>query len=156
MTVRLLLWPDEQDKLYALRNKILRPGRPISVCAFPEDGLPTTRHFGAFDETGNLVGCATVLENDGLQLRGMATDRDFQGGGIGRAVLTLVHQYAQEINQPLWCNARVTAMGFYEKLGWVAEGEEFHVPDVGPHYIMRKATVENCPSAPNNGGGGGH
>jgi GNAT superfamily N-acetyltransferase len=80
-----------------------------------------------------------VLENNGLQLRGMATDAQYQRGGVGRAVLTLVHQYAQEVGYPLWCNARVSAMGFYEKLGWVAEGEEFDVPDVGPHYIMRSS-----------------
>jgi GNAT superfamily N-acetyltransferase len=67
----------------------------------------------------------------------MATDTTLQGTGVGRQVLLLVQEIAAERGVPLWCQARVSAMGFYEKMGWVAEGDEFEVPDVGPHYVMR-------------------
>jgi predicted GNAT family N-acyltransferase len=139
MTVRLLIWPEEQDKLHALRGKMLRQGLPPSTRIFAADDLPTTRHFGAFDDQDNLIGCATLVETEDkdLQLRGMATDSDYQQSGVGRAVLTQAQNYALENGLPLWCNARLTAKGFYEKLGWVTEGEVFDVPHFGPHYVMR-------------------
>jgi ribosomal protein S18 acetylase RimI-like enzyme len=37
----------------------------------------------------------------------------------------------------LWCNARVAAITLYERLGFVAEGERFEFPQVGPHQRMR-------------------
>jgi predicted GNAT family N-acyltransferase len=37
---------------------------------------------------------------------------------------------------PIWCNARVSAMGFYRKAGWTVESEEFEIEGVGPHVRM--------------------
>ena len=36
----------------------------------------------------------------------------------------------------LWCNARVPAMGFYQKLAWQVVSDEFHIPTAGPHVKM--------------------
>ena len=36
----------------------------------------------------------------------------------------------------LWCNARTSAIGFYEKLGWRVTSGPFDVPGVGPHVTM--------------------
>lgn len=43
-----------------LRNEILRPGKDVSTCIFEGDDAPTTRHFGAIDEAGNIVGIVSV------------------------------------------------------------------------------------------------
>jgi predicted GNAT family N-acyltransferase len=36
----------------------------------------------------------------------------------------------------VWCNARTPARGFYERAGFAAVGEEFALPDIGPHFLM--------------------
>jgi ribosomal protein S18 acetylase RimI-like enzyme len=36
----------------------------------------------------------------------------------------------------LWCNARTSAIGFYEKLGMKVISEEFEIPVIGPHKVM--------------------
>jgi GNAT superfamily N-acetyltransferase len=128
------------DSLIALRHRVLRPGRPESTAHFAQDSARGTVHFGAFDENGAVIGCASVLELDdekSLQLRGMATAPEWQGKGVGRAVLEAAQQLAKKRGLPLWCNARVSAQAFYEKCGWEAEGEIFEVPEFGPHTIMR-------------------
>ena len=38
----------------------------------------------------------------------------------------------------VWCNARTTACGFYEKLGFEKSGPEFEIPGIGKHFIMIK------------------
>jgi hypothetical protein len=36
----------------------------------------------------------------------------------------------------MWCQARVSAQGFYEKVGFATLGERFWLPLSGPHYVM--------------------
>jgi predicted GNAT family N-acyltransferase len=136
LTVRRLGTAD-MPALYDLRGRVLRPGMPPEASLFPGDDQPGTIHLGAFTDEGRLVGIATLVRNEGLQLRGMATEPDVRGTGAGAALLREAHRIAQESGEPLWCNARVVAVGFYERMGWRTEGEEFDVPTVGPHYIMR-------------------
>jgi L-Ala-D/L-Glu epimerase len=133
------------DSLIALRWKVLRPGRPESTAHFAEDDLPTSAHFAALDAQGRVIGCASVMDKSGgLQLRGMATDPQWRGKGVGQALLLAVQAHAHARGQSLWCNARVSAVGFYAKLGWRREGEQFDVPDVGPHYLMRLDEPESA------------
>ena len=35
-----------------------------------------------------------------------------------------------------WCNARTSAAGYYEKIGFVIASDEFELPDIGPHVLM--------------------
>ena len=36
----------------------------------------------------------------------------------------------------LWCNARLIAVPFYERMGLTAVGDLFEMPEIGPHYVM--------------------
>jgi hypothetical protein len=40
----------------------------------------------------------------------------------------------------IWFNARVEAVGFYEKMGYQKTGNLFEIPDVGVHILMFKKT----------------
>lgn len=130
--------PEAMAPLRALRGRVLRPGRPPSASVFPGDEAADTLHLAVFaPEDGPCVGIASIYHENGLRLRGMAVDPDWQGKGVGALLIRRLQEVAGERDLDLWCNARVSALGFYEKLGWVIEGAEFDVPDVGPHYIMR-------------------
>ena len=138
---RIAIVTDDQmlQRLIDVRWHVLRPNRPRSAAQFDIDTAAGTIHILASDDAGNPVGCATLAETpDGsLQLRGMAVNTHYQGSGIGRAILQEVCRQAETISTPLWCNARLHAIPFYERNGWVTEGDVFHVPDVGPHKVMR-------------------
>ena len=69
----------------------------------------------------------------------MATVVDLQRSGIGRALVAEGIRVAAADGAALvWCNARVSARGFYEKVGFVAVGDEFDLPASGKHYVMTK------------------
>lgn len=140
-----LLTPEE---VISVRWPVLRPGFPRDSAIFPGDDAPETRHFGAFVD-GQLVGVASTYaapfpgdpgtSATARQLRGMATLDGFQGRGVGRAVLAACEQTARTDGATLiWCNARVSASAFYARMGWSRVGEEFDIPTVGPHYVMRR------------------
>ncbi len=84
-----------------------------------------------------VIGTATMISHgpDVVQLRGMASDPKWAGCGVGRAVLEMAHELAG--SRSLWCDARISARDFYARFGWVAEGEIFDIPQVGPHTVMR-------------------
>jgi predicted GNAT family N-acyltransferase len=128
-----------------LRRAVLRPGwTPGSPMHGDDD--PEAVHIAVFD--GDVVvGSAVVLPRpyplqparpDAWQLRGMATAADRRGEGIGgRLVAAALDQIRQRGGRLVWCDARTTAVSFYERHGFVTEGEEFqHLESGVPHYRM--------------------
>lgn len=132
------------SKVLPLRMSVLRPGRPIEEGMFPGDEDENTFHLGLY-EGDRLVTVASFyrennsdLEGTGYRLRSMATEPDARGNGYGKRILEygLDKLKADDIDY-LWCNARTTASGFYEKMGFDIISDEFDIPTIGPHYVMK-------------------
>lgn len=133
------------SETYAVRQPVLRPGRPLSECIFEGDLAPDTIHLGAFFDK-DLIGVASFMKNQNpmffqpfqYQLRGMAVLPDLKGRGIGAALLNAGEAELQKLDTSvfLWFNARNYAIGFYEKFGYQTIGTEFDVPGVCPHILM--------------------
>jgi GNAT superfamily N-acetyltransferase len=129
---------------FALRQKVLRKDLDLLDCKFEQDDLETCFHIGAIlDE--EVVGIASFFEEHDknfegrscYRLRGMATDTNHHGKGIGKAVLLEAFNHLRKRNvEILWCNAREIAFPFYEKLGFKYYSEMFDIPKVGPHKKM--------------------
>jgi GNAT superfamily N-acetyltransferase len=132
------------DEIIALRAEVLIAGTGRDSPYFDGDEAPDTVHVGAFDAaTGACLGCATFLRSSwegapAWQLRGMATARGSRRRGVGRALLGCAEEALRAVSDVdrLWCNARQSALGFYERLGWRRAGDPFDVPGVGVHYRM--------------------
>ena len=50
---------------------------------------------------------------------------------IGRVLIKFQRKKTE--SEILWCNARTTAFGFYEKMGFNIVVDEFDIPNLGPH-----------------------
>ena len=130
------------QETYPLRREVLRKGTTLSH-EMAGDLDADTLHLGLFAE-GELVSVASFmqarhqcLQGSQYQLRGMATAPGQQGRGYGRRlVLEAEKRLKQMAVDLLWCNARVVALEFYTKLGYEKMGEQFDVPQIGPHYVM--------------------
>lgn len=127
-----------------LRRAVLRPGSPDEELVYAGDDDPDAGHVAAYigDE---VAGIASVTRQpyDGVatawRLRGMATAPAARGTGLGALLLAAcVDHVAEHGGTLLWCNARTPALGFYERFGFEAAGEEFDIPGIGPHYVMRR------------------
>jgi GNAT superfamily N-acetyltransferase len=134
-----------------VRHPVLRAGLSPESAILDHDDDPGTRHFGAYDRA-RLVGVATFFaepcplrpELPAWRLRGMATIDEMQGRGAGRALVAEGVRVATAAGAALmWCNARVSARGFYEGVGFAAVGGEFELPDSGKHYVMIKDLRES-------------
>jgi predicted GNAT family N-acyltransferase len=130
------------DVVLPLRSAVLRGGGPA---AMPGDDDPATVHLAARTADGGVAGvvrlsptpCPWREARAAWQLRGMATDPAVRGAGVGRllldASLTLVAGRGGDL---VWCDARTTAAGFYERAGFTVVAGPYDKPGIGPHVGM--------------------
>lgn len=133
------------DRVRPMRQRVLRPNQSIEQMIYPGDDATDSFHLAAVGVSGQVLGIASFyhephplgpMQGD-WRLRGMAVEPAMQGRGLGgRIVQVGLHRIRESGGQRLWCNARVSAQRFYEKLGFIAEGDEFEIETIGPHYVM--------------------
>ena len=109
---------------WRLRQEVLYPAQKLYEMELDEDNDGI--HFGAFTQD-KLVGIISLFQHDtSFQFRKLAVLPDFQKIGIGNSLLNRVEEYAQSENgETIWCNARVSAIGFYLKAGYSHTGKLF-------------------------------
>lgn len=129
-----------------LRHAILRPHQSLNASKYEADDAPSTVHFGAFVST-DLCGVVslylraspTPMSGVGYQIRGMATADQVRKQGIGRLLLQAGEQWAQQrAADYLWANARMSALGFYEKTGYSIDQNTYMIEGIGPHRLIHK------------------
>ena len=146
---------------FSVRHPELREGKPLESCAFDIDLHESTLHLGAYLGL-ELVGVASFMKQPSyfpsekkslmvqhansspnqlyeIQLRGMAVLKAHHKKGIGAAILRFGEQKLKDIEYSgIWMNARIKAVGFYEKLGYDIYGDAFEIQGVGAHVKMIK------------------
>lgn len=134
------------SETFLVRQPVLRAGKPIESCHFDGDDLETTHHFGLY-LAQELVGIISLFktsnpvftESNQYQIRGMAVLQNQQKKDFGKALILHSEAFCKNHNVDLiWFNARVEAVGFYEKMGYHTKGIPFDIPDVGEHIVMFK------------------
>lgn len=129
----------EYLQMVNLRNEILR--KPLGLSFTPEELAKEKDDIliAAFDEEDMLACCMlTKAENNCLRLRQMAVQNNLQGKGIGASMMNFAEIVARDKGyKKLVMHSRVTAIGFYEKLGYKVVGDEFIEVTI-PHHVMEK------------------
>jgi GNAT superfamily N-acetyltransferase len=122
---------------WRLRRDVLYPSQKIFEMGMEEDIDGT--HFGAFKDD-KLAGIVSLFQkNTDFQFRKLAVDPAVQKMGIGTSLLKYITDYAVENGGTrIWCNARITATGFYRKAGFIQTGELF-TKNGYEYEIMEKA-----------------
>jgi predicted GNAT family N-acyltransferase len=129
--------PDQRAALLSLRETVF-----IHEQGVPEqrerDGLDVgCWHVLARDDDGQPIGCGRLTPEH--KIGRMAVLKDWRGRGVGVALLRELVSRARTQGWPVVAlDAQVSAIGFYERSGFVAYGEEFE--DAGlRHRNMRLA-----------------
>lgn len=133
------------SEIKQLRHEVLWPHKnSYKACVIEPDTIDTTFHMGAIEDS-IVVGTSTFLidMNDKFdtksqyRLRAMATSPSVRGKQVGRKIIEASIEKLKKMNiDLLWCDARLEATGFYERLGFKMKGEIYNVPEIGPHKLM--------------------
>ena len=130
----------EYQQMIKLRNDILR--QPFGL-SFSQDELEEEKEhilIAAFDDDDMLACCMLAkVDNKCLRLRQMAVQNNLQGKGIGASMMNFAETVARDKGyKKLIMHARKNVLGFYEKLGYKAVGDEFIEVTI-PHFVMEKS-----------------
>ena len=128
-----------------LRVAVLRKSTPATDCNYPEDVYPDIVHFGIIHE-GTAIATSSWFMKEcpeqpgalSMQLKGMAVADHLQGAGLGALLIDAGLALANERGAAIaWARARDSALGFYERLGFVSTGDGFiDGPTAMPHHTV--------------------
>lgn len=131
------------EQVRPIRQRVLRPHQAASELVYPGDDADDSFHLGVYqsDELVAILSMYFAAQPDeidhGWRIRGMASIPESRGTGLGRRLVEVARDKAWAIERvPIWCNARESAFGFYEKLGFVIEGGIFEIEGIGAHAVM--------------------
>ena len=120
-----------------LRHRILLPKKSIDSIILAEDN--SGQHFGLFKDGQLISAISLFIENDTAQFRKFATETSEQNKGYGSILLNHVIEESIKNNvKNLWCNARMTALSFYEKFGFEVVSEKWIKNDI--EYVKMERT----------------
>lgn len=134
------------QEVVEIRHKVLKIGQPIETCYFEGDLDEGTKHFGAF-LNNELVGAATMMYKETntykvhpvYRLTGLSVLQENQHHHIGKRLLHFAEEnISRRGSVVIWCFARVAALPFYKKHGYLLNVQEVLIPHIGSHRIMFK------------------
>lgn len=130
MDIRHITW----QQTVPLRKRVLWPNKPAEYCHVAGDNEAV--HFGAFIHDHLVCVASVYVTSNKARLRKFATDEDHQQQGIGSKMLTHIIQSLNNTEATVfWCDARESAIGFYERFGLQPFGERFYKEEV-PYVKM--------------------
>lgn len=132
---------DLNDDIIAIRNEAFVVGRGVPVEIEIDGRDSELLHFCMYDKD-KLVSYlrGEDLGNGMMHIGRVATSADMRGKGYGRELFAYLFNYARENGiKALEVSAVYTAVGFYEKLGFVSEGEYYL--ETGVNHIYMKKTL---------------
>jgi ribosomal protein S18 acetylase RimI-like enzyme len=138
--------PDEFDRYYDLRWRVLREHLGLPRGSERDEGDAAANHVAVWDERGAPLAAGRLHFNSPTeaQIRYMAVDPAAQRSGYGRQVIEHLEGIARERGATtMVLNSRDTAAGFYQKLGYevVAAGPTLF--GAVPHVRMEKRLGES-------------
>jgi predicted GNAT family N-acyltransferase len=148
--VRLATTTPETADAFAVRTDVFVGEQGVPRHLEVDELDDTADHFVAYDDSGAAVGAGRlVVEPAGFEgapgsttpvghLGRLAVRAPARGTGLGVALVAAIESRAAERGLAVIAlSAQTQAIGFYERLGYTAHGEEFD--DAGlPHVWMTK------------------
>ena len=138
-TIIITQTPVEREQCYDIRKAVFVEEQAVPLELEMDEYDDVAVHFLMRDAEGTPLATARLLDKHGLAKIGrVAVLKDARGLGLG---LTLMQFVVNEARRRGFTEAvldsQTYAIPFYERLGFMAEGEEFD--DAGiPHFLMRR------------------
>ncbi|MBW4527860.1 MAG: GNAT family N-acetyltransferase [Phormidium tanganyikae FI6-MK23] len=123
--------------IFAIRTRVFQDEQGVDP-AMEFDGLDqTATHFLAYDEE-TAIGTARIrfLDAHTAKLERVAVLANLRKHGVGRKIVETALEFLANKNiSDLRIHAQISVVAFYQKLGFVTEGEGFEEAGI-PHIKM--------------------
>lgn len=128
-------WQDQQEALSRIRRKVFIEEQQVPEELEWDEDDPLSRHVLALDHD-TPVACGRIKPDGHIGRMAVLPNRRHQGIGTG-VLNTLLDIARQQQLGEVYLHAQVSAIPFYERLGFVCVSETFM--DAGiPHRTMKR------------------
>lgn len=124
------------DLAFEIRRKVFVVEQEVEEREEYDEFEPTSIHYLVFV---NEIPAGTArwrITENGIKLERFAVLKEYRNAQAGRTVLLKVLEDVKPLEKKIYLNAQVTAMKFYEREGFVSEGEMFLECNI-KHFRMR-------------------
>lgn len=127
--------PKAMNDVFEIRRRVFVIEQQVAAeeeFEFEEQSNHLMVHMG-----GQGMGCGRWRRTEnGIKIERMAVLETYRGKGVGAMVMrALLKDIPHVPHLPIYLHAQTHAQSFYEKLGFLAEGELFYECEI-PHYKM--------------------
>ncbi|KAG0249177.1 hypothetical protein BG011_009542 [Mortierella polycephala] len=144
-TVRFVTTPGDLAQCHEVRYKVFTDEQGYDRELEVDEIDPECLHWLAVDQEGNGVGTARLFKYSSTvgKIGRVAVLQSTRGSGLGRLIIEAIERYTIENTQldTLGLSSQVPKQGFYSKIGYVPQGDEY-LDEGQPHIYM----VKNLPS----------
>jgi len=122
-----------------LRNRVLRMPLGLHLSELDLHDEVAQVHLVAINGRGQVIGCVLIAFSGGVaKARQLAVEGAYRGRGIGIELMKRAEDAIRARNiRTVTLHGRVTARGFFERLGYAAVSEVFTEVTI-PHIAMHK------------------
>ncbi|GGP10863.1 putative N-acetyltransferase YitI [Oceanobacillus neutriphilus] len=114
----------KKEKAWKLRHEVMWPNEDFNYIKLKDDDSGI--HFGLFKENMLISVVSLFVDKGEAQFRKFATLKAEQGKGYGSKLLEAVLKEAKTHDvKRIWCNARKSKEGFYQRFGLHQTGSGF-------------------------------
>jgi predicted GNAT family N-acyltransferase len=134
-TVSVVNWPDRKAELISVRRAVFIEEQNVPESIEIDGKDPGCLHVLACDGADNPIGTARLTKSG--KIGRMAVLPEYRGRGVGRKMLEAITEHGRS-NGPanFHLSAQISAVGFYEKMGFEPYGEKFQEAGIR-HINMR-------------------
>ena len=135
ITVSVVDWSDRQAELISVRRAVFIEEQNVPESIEIDGKDPDCFHVLACDGAGNAIGSARLTKSG--KIGRMAVLPEYRGLGVGAKMLNAIMEHGRS-NGPtdFHLSAQISAVGFYEKMGFETYGNEFQEAGI-KHINMR-------------------
>ncbi|MEJ7695064.1 GNAT family N-acetyltransferase [Daejeonella sp.] len=134
--------PADLEIVFAIRRKVFVEEQDCPPELEWEFEDESTHFLGTFNDTP--AGAARWRQTEkGYKLERFAVLKEFRGFGVGKVLVRTVLDNLPPDVQYIYLNAQLTAIGLYEKFGFVKEGPQFEEAGIQHFKMVLKSSKLN-------------
>jgi predicted GNAT family N-acyltransferase len=136
LVIRLARADAERTAALDVRRRVFVEEQGVDTALERDAHDDTCKHLVAIAD-GRVVGAARHRRTErGVKLERVAVLAELRGCGVGSALVR--HAIAMlPASMPIYVHAQQSALGFWERMAFRAEGAEFYEAGI-PHRVMRR------------------
>ncbi|WP_226658522.1 GNAT family N-acetyltransferase [Pseudalkalibacillus hwajinpoensis] len=138
MEVRVVETEKERNDAFHVRHTVFVEEQNVPAELEIDEHEDKAIHFVAYDQNAPVAAGRIRVLSELAKVERICVLHDYRGTGLGFLLMNAIENHANQLRlKGAKLNAQISAVGFYEKLGYRIVSEEFM--DAGiPHVTMTK------------------